>query len=102
MNQLTGAQKKYLRGLAHNLNPSAFVGKKGITASLMEEIDQGLSGSELIKIKFIDHKDLKKELIQEIETKAKATCVGMIGHVGILFRRNLDPEKQQITLPKKN
>ncbi len=101
MNQLTGAQKKYLRGLAHNLNPSAFVGKKGISPALIDEITQALDTNELIKIKFIDHKDMKTELIQEIESRVQALCAGMIGHVGILFRRHPDPDKQHITLPQK-
>ena len=38
--ELKGSQKKYLRGLAHKLNPSAFIGHKGITENLIEEKDR--------------------------------------------------------------
>jgi RNA-binding protein len=98
---LKGSQKKYLRGLAHKLNPSAFVGHKGITQNLIEEIDQALSASELIKIKFVDfkEKEQKKVLTQEIVNKTQSHVAGTIGHVVILFRRNPDKEKQQIKLP---
>ena len=68
MIQLKGSQRKYLRGLAHKLNPSAFVGQKGLTPSLVEEIDQALEAAELIKVKFVEHKDkeTKTALVDEI------------------------------------
>ena len=101
MTQLTGAQRKYLRGLAHNLNPSAFVGAKGVTTALTQEMDNALNASELIKIKFIDHKEkeVKTALIEEIAAQAHCHVAGMIGHVAILFRRHPDPDKRRITLP---
>ena len=99
--ELKGSQRKYLRGLAHNLNPSAFVGQKGVTQALMDEIDAALDGAELIKIKFIDHKekDVKTALVEEIATRSNAVLAGMIGHVAILYRRHASPEKRQIKLP---
>ena len=63
MIELKGSQKKYLRGLAHKLNPSAFIGHKGITESLIEEIDQALKASELIKIKFVDFKEKDQKMV---------------------------------------
>ncbi len=101
MKELKGSQKKYLRGLAHNLNPSAFIGQKGLTKALIEEIDNALEAAELIKVKFNDFKDKenKNSLTSEI---SKATCshiAGMIGHVAILYRPCKDQEKQQIKLP---
>ncbi len=101
MAELKGSQKKYLRGLAHKLNPSAFIGHKGITPSLIEEIDQALKASELIKIKFVDfkEKDQKKVLTEEIAKTTKSQVAGTIGHVSVLFRQNIDKEKRQIKLP---
>ena len=98
---LKGSQKKYLRGLAHDLNPAAFIGHKGLTQTLIKEIDQALEAAELIKVKFNDfkEKDQKNDLTDRI---AKATCAhiaGMIGHVAILYRQNKDEEKQQIRFP---
>ena len=100
MTQLTGAQRKYLRGLAHNLNPSAFVGAKGVTTALVEEMDNALNASELIKIKFNDHKEkeLKSALLETIAAKLKCHIAGTIGHVAVLYRCHPDPEKRKITL----
>lgn len=101
MAELKGSQRKYLRGLAHKLNPSAFVGQKGVTGALMEEIDGALDAAELIKIKFVDHKDkeVKTALVEEIVSRSRACLAGMIGHVAILYRRHPNPEKRQIKLP---
>lgn len=98
---LTGAQRKYLRGLAHKLNPAAFVGQKGLTPSLTDEINMALDAAELIKIKFNDHKEkeVKTALIEEITAITQSHLAGMVGHVAILFRRQADPEKQKIKLP---
>lgn len=100
MIQLTGAQRKYLRGLAHNLNPSALVGAKGVTTALIQEADNALNASELIKIKFVDHKekDIKAALLDEITARLKCHVAGTIGHVAVLYRPHPDPEKQKITL----
>lgn len=100
MTQLTGAQRKYLRGLAHNLNPSAYVGAKGVTTALTQEMDNALNASELIKIKFIDHKekDVKAALLEEITVRLNCHIAGTIGHVAVLYRRHPDSEKRKITL----
>ena len=101
MTPLKGSQKKYLRGLAHKLNPSAFVGQKGLTPSLIDEINQALDASELIKIKFNDHKEkeIKTALVDEIATVTHSHLAGMIGHVAILFRQHSEPEKQKVKFP---
>jgi RNA-binding protein len=98
---LKGSQKKYLRGLAHKLNPSAFIGQKGLTPSLIDEINQALDAAELIKIKFNDHKEkeVKTALVEEIATVTHSNLAGMVGHVAILFRQHPETEKQKIKLP---
>lgn len=101
MTPLKGSQRKYLRGLAHKLNPAAFVGQKGITSSLTDEINMALDAAELIKIKFSDHKEkeLKTALVDEIASITQSHVAGMVGHVVILFRQHPDPAKQKIKLP---
>jgi RNA-binding protein len=100
LKELKGSQKKYLRGLAHNLNPSAFIGQKGLTEALIEEIDNALEAAELIKVKFNDFKDKesKNSLSQKIAAATQSYIAGMIGHVVILYRPNKNSEKQKIQL----
>lgn len=99
--QLTGSQRKYLRGRAHHLNPAALVGQKGVTPALLEEIETALDAAELIKIKFVDHKDKesKADLLEDIVRKTHTCPAGMVGHVAVLFRQHKDPEKRRIKLP---
>src|SRR5512136_1214309 len=73
---LSGSQKKYLRGLAHHLNPSVRVGKKGIAESLIESVDSQLKAHELIKVKFVNWKERKESLSDQIATETQSENVG--------------------------
>lgn len=94
-------QKKFLRGLAHSMKPSAFVGQKGVSDSLVRTIDDALTAHELVKVKFIDfkEKEMKAEISRMIEKRTGCEMVGRIGHVAIFFRRNPDTRKRKISLP---
>ena len=101
---MEGFQRKYLRGLAHGLKPVVFIGHKGTTAAVLRSIDEALASHELIKIKFIELKDKEKkgELVKIMTSKLRCEMVGSIGHTVILYRKNEDPEKQQIHLPERS
>ena len=103
MNNLKGFQKKYLRGRAHKLKPTVFIGQKGITENVVRSTDEALNTHELIKVKFIDFKEKgqKTEIIGAIEKETASELVGMIGHIAIFYRRQRDPEKRDIHLPKR-
>lgn len=104
MEKLKGYQRKYLRGLAHNLNPVVLVGQKGLTAELVQATDRALDRHELIKMKFVEskEKDRKAEVIKALEEEIGCEMAGMIGHTAILYRPQNDPEKRKITLPEKD
>ena len=101
--KLKGIQKKYLRGLAHNLNPVVYIGKRGVTDTLVESFKEALNTHELIKVKFIDlkEKDKKREIISMLKVKIGCELVGVKGHTAIFFRRNRDPKKQRVKIPEK-
>lgn len=98
---LAGSQRTYLRGLAHKLRPVIQVGKNGITDELIKAVDDALNIHELIKVKFVDFKEEKKELSQDIADRTSSEAVGLIGNVAIFYRQNPDEEKRKITLPPK-
>lgn len=97
---LKGTQKKYLKALAHSLKPVVFIGQKGLTPSLAKAMEDALDSHELIKVRFIDfkEKELKKDLILEIEKNHGCSKVGMVGHIAIFYRMNKDPKKRKIIL----
>jgi RNA-binding protein len=102
MDRLQGYQKRFLRGLAHSLKPEVFVGQKGFTAALAAALDDALGHHELVKVKFVEFKDKerKRSLIRQIEKAAACESVGMVGHTAIFFRRQDDPEKRKIAIPR--
>jgi len=99
VNPLSGTQRKYLRGLAHSLRPVIMVGKNGITTELIKAADEALSTHELIKVKFVDFKEDKKQLSQDIAEHTSSEAAGLIGNVAIFYRQQPDKEKRKITLP---
>jgi RNA-binding protein len=102
--KLKGFQKKHLRGLAHNLKPTVFIGQKGGSAAVSQSAEEALSKHELIKLKFIDfkEKDQKKEILENLENMTGAELVGMIGHTAVFFRPHSDPEKRKIEVPERD
>ena len=98
MKELTGAQRKYLRGMAHHLNPVVQVGKNGLTDGVVQSIDDALDVHELIKVRLAGAEE-KKETADQIAQRTRSTRVGLIGHTVILYRRQPDPEKRTIDLP---
>jgi RNA-binding protein len=99
MQKLTGTQRKYLRGLANPLKPIIMIGKSGLSPEVLAAIDSALDIHELIKLKFIEFKEEKKELARTIEEKMDCEMAGMIGHVAIFYRPNREQDKRKITLP---
>jgi len=101
MQPLSSFQAKYLRGLAHGLNPVVFVGHKGLTPAVLDSVREALDAHELIKLKFIDFKDrhLKAGIAADIEAKTDSRLAGLIGHIAIFYRRHPDAEKRRISLP---
>ena len=99
--QLTSQQNKYLRGLAHGLKPVVLVGKNGLTAEVIAAIEEALETHELIKVKFIEHKEkeMKNQLVDTICQQIHCFRAGMIGHTAILYRQATKVSLRKINLP---
>jgi len=96
---LRGKQKRYLRSLAHHLDPVVMVGKNGLSESLIQKVDEALNSHELIKVKFVEYKNEKKKLTEDIAAETGSEVAGMIGHNAILFRKHPEEKKRKIKLP---
>lgn len=98
MQELTSGQRKQLRSLAHHLSPVGYVGKNGLTEAVVAAVDEALEDHELIKVKFNDHKDEKREISADLAERTASHVVGIIGNIAILFRYQHNPEKRKINL----
>jgi RNA-binding protein len=95
---LTTSQKKYLRGLTHNLQPVVMVADKGLSDNVRAEIEQALEHHELIKIKLRGDREQRTEWIAQLVESTGAEKVHSIGQVVCLYRRH--PKKPKIALPR--
>lgn len=84
---LTIAERRELKAQAHALNPVVMIGKSGLSATVIEELDRGLTSHELIKIKVqVDDRLARNALFEEICEKLSAAPVQHIGKVFVIYR----------------
>jgi len=96
---LTPAQARFLRGQAHGLKALLQVGGKGLTDSLLAEVDGALEQHELIKVKVAaEDRQTRAQAIEALARRSGATLVQQIGHVAVLYRPSR--EKRRIVLPR--
>jgi RNA-binding protein len=99
MEQLKGSQRKYLRSQAHHLKPLVLIGRNGINPKVIGSVDLALKNHELIKVKFGEFKDAKKEISGEIAQATKSELIGIIGNIAIFYRQHPMLEKRKYKIP---
>jgi RNA-binding protein len=99
MEQLKGSQRKYLRSQAHHLKPLVIIGRNGVNEQVIGSVDRALNDHELIKIKFGDFKEGKKEISAEIALATQSEVVGIIGNIAIYYRQHAEPDNRKIKIP---
>ena len=96
---LSNPQKRYLRGLAHDLKPILMVGAKGVTPSLLAELELALEQHELIKVKVAaQDRETRDAWIGELVDNSAAALVSRIGHTAVLYRCSKD--RPLVILPR--
>ncbi len=98
MHNIPRKKVKYLKACAHSMKPVVLIGKNGLSQAVLNAIDEVLQSHELIKIKFIDCKDERKELAQQIVEKTGSAQIAMIGNVLIIYRQHPEASKRQYEL----
>ena len=98
---LKGKQRSYLKGLAHELEPAVYIGKAGLTDSVISAINENLKVHELVKVSI--GRDLAmdpKEVCNEVAGMLSADFVQAIGRKFVLYRKAVDPKDRKISLPR--
>jgi RNA-binding protein len=91
MVELTGKQKKRLRGLGQLLDAVVTVGKEGITAPVVRGISDLLDKRELIKVRLAGPSGAaRKEVGPALAQAADAACIAVVGRTVLLYRPNSD------------
>jgi|SRR5271170_7285874 len=86
MVSLTNAQMRALKAQAQRLKATLKVGKEGLSPRFIAALDDALKHHELVKVKFDDFKEQKKELAPQLAEKTGSHLVTRVGNVVALFR----------------
>lgn len=96
---LNSKQRSLLRGLGNELEPILIVGKGGVTASIIEQLDQALNARELVKGRVLPHTDLNPRQIADTLAQATAAdIVQVIGRNMLLYRSPKPGQTPKISL----
>ena len=92
---LTQEQKKQYKSIGHHLKPVLTVADNGLTEGVLAELERALGDHELIKIKVnILDRESRLEAIAELCKSGKAELVQVIGKMALLYRKNVNVNKQ--------
>lgn len=97
--ELTKTQRRWLASKAQKLKPAAMIGKEGLSEGVTGQADTELEAHELIKVRFVGHKESIAEIAPLLAKNTNAALVRIIGHVAVLYRPREDEEKREIRLP---
>ncbi|HZM05615.1 MAG TPA: YhbY family RNA-binding protein [Candidatus Saccharimonadales bacterium] len=83
---LNNAQIRVFKAQAQRLKATLKVGKEGLSPQFLAALNDALKHHELVKVKFDDFKEQKKELAPQLAEKSGSHLVTRVGNVAVLFR----------------
>ena len=96
---LSGKQRRYLRGLGHNLEPIVQIGKLGLTDAVTSAVDTALEEHELIKVRIgTECPDDRHDVAERLAPAVKSEVAQVLGRTLLLWRKR--PKDSKIQLPK--
>ncbi len=96
MLELNSKERSSLLRQSHGLSPKVRIGKKGLSDEIINNVNEIIEKNELIKIKFVDSKDSKKDIVDIISKKTDAAVVKIIGNIAVLYRQAKESDKRKI------
>ena len=97
---MRGKDRAELRAEAHHLKATVHVGHHGVTATLLQSLDEALEARELVKIQVERNAPMSvKETAGELATQVGAEVIQVIGRKTTLYRHNPELHKKGETVP---
>lgn len=96
---LNSRQRGYLSSLAVSVDPTVMIGKEGASEGVVLALAAAFKHRELVKLRFVDGKDERKEIARALAERTGAELVRVIGCVAVFYKRASDPERRLIELP---
>ena len=95
MIEMTSLLRKELSAKANSIKPVVIIGQSGLTDGVVGKVEESLNAHELIKIKFLEYKDEKKEIIEKLCNDCNASLVRIIGNIAIIYRENTEKKQKE-------
>jgi RNA-binding protein len=86
MLSLSQKEIRQLKARAQTLKAILKVGRQGVSAEFLAALGQALQHHELLKVKFDEFKEQKRELAPQIAERSGSLLVTMVGNVFVLYR----------------
>lgn len=83
---LSNSQIRKFKATAQHLEPMFKLGKAGLTEGFVRSIGEALDQHDLVKIKFVEFKDKKKELAPRLAEMTSSHLIMRVGNVMVLHR----------------
>src|SRR6476620_7431396 len=83
---LTNPRIRALKAQAQRMKATLKIGKEGISPQFLAALDKDLKQHELVKVKFDDFKEQKKELTPQLADKTGSHLITRVGNVVVLYR----------------
>ena len=99
MNTPTSKELRQLRALAHKLRPVVTIAGKGLSDTVLAELDRALNDHELIKVKVaVGDREQRESVVASVCERSSAVLVQRIGNIATLLRANpqADPKKSNL------
>lgn len=91
---LNGKKRAYLRSMANGIKPTTQIGKDGISAEFLEQLDDQLRAREIVKVTILDNAGLDaKETANAICQEIRAEFIQAIGNRFTIYKKNNENPK---------
>ena len=83
---LSNSQLRKFKAAAQHLDPMLKVGKAGLSDGFIRSVDAALAQHDLVKIKFAEFKEQKKQLTPQLAERTASHLIMRVGNVLVLHR----------------
>ena len=94
MVSLNNAQICALKAQAQRMKATLKIGREGLSPQFLAALDEALNHHELVKVKFDEFKEQKKELAPQLAEKSGSHLVTRVGNVVVLYRPRPEEHSQ--------
>ncbi len=93
--ELTGSEKKKLRGLAQLLQPRLQVGKQGITPEVIKELELAFKKEDLVKVRYNADRGTIMKYDERLAEATGSLCICNVGKTSAFFRQRKNSDGEQ-------